>query len=239
MIVSSAEYLAALHQIQDKNRPHQLIYIPKDKPIYEVNLNERSVAAPDVLSVEYDHNSSSVFFIVDRFYENIDLSTMTCIIQYKNANPNIKNNGYIYAVPFYDITTFSQQDKMVFSWDIEGPATAYKGKVEFSIKFYRTSKNIVVNDKGETEEVIAYDYILNTTPAFSKVLEGMNIYEASNNYFLEAEIIETIYERISQAEATSKNIYWIVLEENNPIIKPPDYPPNTINKNDNIINNIT
>lgn len=237
MIVSSAEYLAALHQIQDKNRPHQLIYIPKDKPIYEVNLNERSVAAPDVLSVEYDHNSSSVFFIVDRFYENIDLSTMTCIIQYKNANPNTKNSGYIYAVPFYDITTFSQQDKMVFSWDIEGPATAYKGKVEFSIKFYRTSKNIIVNNENETEEVIAYDYILNTMPAFSKVLEGMNIYEASDNYFLEVEIIEAIYERIKQVETRNSDIYWINLYDKDIVIDN-IYPPNTINKNENIYNNI-
>jgi hypothetical protein len=40
------------------------------------------VATPEVLSVEYDHNSKSIFFSVDRFFDNVDLSEMSCVIQY-------------------------------------------------------------------------------------------------------------------------------------------------------------
>lgn len=239
MITPSTEYLEVLYQIQDKNQPNRIIHVPANKPIYEIDLNSRMVATPEVLSVEYDHNSKSIFFSVDRFFDNIDLSEMSCVIQYQNANPDKKKNGYIYGVPFYDLITFKDEGKILFQWDVEGPATAYKGVVTFSIKFYRISNHEIIDDEtGQNTAIKVYDYVLNTLPSKTKVLEGMNIYEASNNYFLEAEVIEVIYDRLRKAEATSKNVYWIVLDDSNPIIRPPDYPPNTIDKNDNIINNI-
>ena len=36
-----------------------------------------------------------IYVGVDRFYDNIDLSTMTCIIQYQNANPDTIKGGYL------------------------------------------------------------------------------------------------------------------------------------------------
>jgi hypothetical protein len=35
-------------------------------------------------------------------------------VQYQNANPNKAQGGYIYAVPYFDITTKAEENKMLF-----------------------------------------------------------------------------------------------------------------------------
>ncbi|MBR2506714.1 MAG: hypothetical protein IKB70_07340 [Bacilli bacterium] len=63
---------------------------------------------------------------------------MTCIISFTNANPNKKENGFIYAPPFLDIVT--NPGKIIIPWVIEGPATLYPGIITFAIQFYHLSK---------------------------------------------------------------------------------------------------
>jgi hypothetical protein len=36
-------------------------------------------------------------------------------------------------VPYYDLVTKAKENKMLFEWTIEGPATAFAGTVEFAI----------------------------------------------------------------------------------------------------------
>jgi hypothetical protein len=67
-----------------------------------VDLATRTIDTPKFLSVVKDHNSSTIYFRVKRFHHFIDLSKMTCIIQYTTLRDNKTN---IYAVPFYDIVT--------------------------------------------------------------------------------------------------------------------------------------
>ena len=157
MITASNDYLELLHRVQDPNRQDRIIQLPKDEPIYEIDLNTRSISAPKFLSVQYDHNSETIYFSVDRFYDNIDLSTMTCVIEYQNANPDKMKGGYFYLVPYFDITTQAKDNKMLFQWAIEGPATAYSGVVSFSIKFYRISSVIVDTVDGRSEKKYIYD----------------------------------------------------------------------------------
>jgi hypothetical protein len=63
-----------------------------------------------------DHSSEIIYFKIDRFYDYMDLSTTACLIEYVNAK---KETG-LYAVPFYDIMSFQNEDKMLIPWCING-----------------------------------------------------------------------------------------------------------------------
>lgn len=204
-----------------------------NEPIYAIDLNHRSIDAPQFLSVEYDHNAETIYFSVDRFFDNVDLSTMFCVVQYQNANPDKSKNGYIYPVPYFDITTKASENKMLFQWAIEGPATAYSGKVTFSIKFYKISSVTIDNIDGTSNNLKVYDYVLNTQPSTSEVLHGFDILATSENYYFEATEVEKIYQEIETIRR-SNDLYWIILTENDEIKTSVDYPDKTINKNDTI-----
>lgn len=201
MITTPTDYLSLLYLIQDTNRQTLAITLPKDEQIYNIDLNSRSIEAPKILSVEHDHNAETVYFKVDRYYDNIDLARddIFIVIQYENANPDTKKRGYVYAPPFIDIQTLSEENKILIPWVIEGPATAYSGTVSFAIKFYR------LNFKGE------YELNLNTLPSKSQVLHGMNVYETTEHYSYNLEEIDKIYAEIEKVSRTN-DIYWITME---------------------------
>lgn len=201
MITTPADYLSLLYLIQDQNRQTIALTLPKDEKIYNIDLNSRTVEAPEFLSVEFDHNAETVYFKVDRYFDNIDLARddIYIIVQYENANPNSKKRGYIYAPPFIDIETLKEENKILFPWAIEGPATAYSGTVKFAIKFYR------LNYQGE------YELNLNTLPSQSKVLHGMNAIKETENYIYDNETVEEIYARIEEV-SRANDLYWLIME---------------------------
>lgn len=212
MISTSQEYLKHLHIIQDENFPQLLATdIPVDEPKLFIDLNTRTVSAPEFLSVEKDHNAETLYFMVDRYFDNVDLSTMSCIVQYRNASVDNKKNGYIYAVPQYYLIAPEGEQKLIFPWVIEGPATAYSGTVTFSVKFYRISGEW---NENPDESTLAYDYVLNTQSAKSRVLTGMNVLETSQNYKYDPNVFEDVYQRIDelkQAYTDTNLLYWIKL----------------------------
>lgn len=196
MISTPQDYQSLLYLIQNPNRPSVIIPLPKDEPIYEVDLKTRIINGPDLLSVRYDHKAEWIYFKVDRYFDNVDLATMNCIIQYNNANPDKKKRGYVYAPPFIDIVTLKDENKIIIPWLIEGPATAYEGKVEFALKFYRMASNGVLL------------FNLNTLSTVSNVLKGMDIFEETENYVYDQDTIEEIYARIEEVSRQS-DLYWI------------------------------
>ena len=239
MITETQEYLNLLHRVQDPNRRTKSILLPENETPYIINLDTRKIDAPEFLSIERDHNAETVYFEVDRFFDNVDLSTMFCVIQYQNANPNTPQGGYIYPVPYFDIITKASEKKMLFQWAIEGPATAYAGKVTFSVKFYKVSTITIDYVDGSSEQKVVYDYVLNTLPKESKVLHGFDILATSENYYFDASEIETIYQRIEEVRRQS-DLYWIVLTDpSETASESSDYPTGTINKNNTITDLIT
>lgn len=207
MKTTSQEYLQYLQQIQDQNFPKLFPDdLPKDEPKLEIDLNTRKVSAPEFLSVSTDHNSETLYFIVDRYFDNVDLATMSCIVQYKNANPDPLKNGFLYAPDRYFLT---EDQKLIFPWVIEGAATAYSGTVEYSVQFYRITGDYNENPEQNTLE---YEYILNTLSAKSKVLQGMDVLEQTENYTYEAETVKSILadiQRLNNLLVKDYNLYWI------------------------------
>ena len=212
MITTSQEYLQNLYILQDENFPKLIASdIPSSEAKLIIDLNTRTVSAPEFLSVEKDHNSETLYFMVDRYYDNVDLATMSCIVQYQNASKDKSSNGYIYAVPQYFLIAPEGQQKLIFPWVIEGPATAYSGTVTFSVRFYRI--------RGEYHEdinqsTLEYEYLLNTLSAKSKVLEGMDVLETSENYTYNPNVFADLYQQIKEIRDvyTDENVlYWIKL----------------------------
>lgn len=202
MITTPEEYNAKLYEIQNNNLPTIALLLPGDEPIYNVNLDTRQVEAPEFLSVETDHFSETVYFKVDRYFDNMDLTNTTCLIQYENDG--VKNadgnpaGGFAYLVPFYDITHFKEENKILIPWAIGGPATKAAGNVTFAMRFYKYNAN------GS-----ALIYNLNTLPATSKVLYGMNVITNENeNFIIPDNTIEMIYQEINTIR-NQQDLTWI------------------------------
>lgn len=202
MITNPADYWGLLYRIQDKNNPAATagrippIPIPDDETILKIDLNARTIESPEFLSTEYDHDAETLFFECDRFYDNVDLATMCCVVQYVNAN----NDSRIYPVPFYDTITKSDENKLLIPWQISGEVTRKSGIVQYALRFYAIDVDNQI-----------FTYNLNTQPARSEVLHGM---ETKNEeiYDYEAEFKDDILYRLSRLEG-AYNLYWLEVKE--------------------------
>lgn len=205
MITTPEDYQKYLYQIQNQNLQKKAILLPTDEIIYEIDLNTRKIQAPEYLGVINDHFAEIAYFKVDRYFDNIDLAApnIVCIIQYINKNASLKNynEGYIHVVPYIDITTFADENKILFPWIIGGPATAAAGPIEFAIKFYSIDKNSS-----------SYLFELNTLPATSKILPGLDTISENEDLDIvspdDRDIITEIFNKIEMA-ANAHVVYWI------------------------------
>lgn len=158
MVTNPAEYAKLLWKIQDQNPPTTALLLPNTEKMIEVDLNTRIITPPEYLSVATDHRAETVFFVMDRFHDNVDLSEMNCIVEFVNAD---RKSG-IYVVPFIDKETLYLKDRIIVPWLIEGLATAKKGTISYSLKFFQVCE----------DNYSKFSYILNTQAAKSKILEG-------------------------------------------------------------------
>lgn len=196
MITFETEYQDKLWEIQNQHLTQKAVLVPHNEKILNIDLNTRTVEVPNYLSVQQDHESETIYFKFDRFYDSVDLTNMVCVIQYQNAN----GDEYFYPVPFYDITTCGNEPghKVLIPWCIQGPATQYAGTVEFSILFFRldTNANII--------------YMLNTLPAKGKILQGQNweFKETTKNQITFDDNFMLKVQKILDAE-NGLNLYWL------------------------------
>ena len=161
MITSIQEYNELLYAINDPNNTLSTTYyrIPYDEPIYKIDLDKRTVEAPEFLSVLDDNNAEVVWFAVDRFYDDVDLFGATCYIQYKNA----LNEQYV-AITIPQVIAESNHDVLYIPWPVGAAATRGTGKVTFSFKFFKLS---------EDQQRVYYS--INTKPAVSQILNGLHV----------------------------------------------------------------
>jgi hypothetical protein len=203
MVTTAQEYWTKLHLVLNENPPTYAL-LPSAENIYNIDVNSRTVDAPPFLAIEGDHKSETIYFIVDRYVDYIDLSTMCCMISYVNA----KNESRVYQVPFYDIYTYAAQGKILVPWCLDATVAATAGVVQFSIQFYRVGE--IINSDGLAEKVL--NYSLNTLPARSVVLEGMEVGEVDSSYLLTASQFQILSDAIQKIDALN-DIYWTVLTE--------------------------
>lgn len=154
-----------------KQRPKDAYPLPGyEDSGYQINLATRTIESPEFLSVEKDHDSEIKYFVIDRYLDHKDLSTVPCVVQYENA----LGEHFIYPVPFVDTYTLRDSLKMIIPWNISGSASKAPGEITYSFRFFEFEA--VEDDDGK---IIDYNdkliYNLSTLPATSKILYGLNI----------------------------------------------------------------
>ena len=190
------EYLAQLHQIQSQNPP-SIAILPSAETIYDIDVISRTVNSPKFLSVARDHKSETIYFRIDRFNDYMDLSNTICIVQYYDAS----GKSHIYPVPFFDIVTEHKNGKLLFPWCIDGAATQKAGIVEYSFRFYRVD---TIDGK------LVFTYSLNTIPAKSNVLYGMDVQDLAGGVITASEY-EYLWQEIQKINARD-GVYWDIYE---------------------------
>lgn len=204
-IIQSQDFLSNLYVIQSLNPPSYALFTGT-KTLYDVDLNAREITAPKFLSVFKDQESEVIYFRVDRFYDYMDLSTTTCVIQY--ITPDQKT--HIYAVPFYDIVTEKANNKMIIPWCIDGNVTKFKGVVKFSIRFFVVEQENISTEDNTVTTNYKLVYNLTTLTSQSKVLEGMEISELEIDPDVSANIVDYIFKLIN--DINREGVYWDILD---------------------------
>ena len=209
MIVSPQEYNSLVHRLMDPNQFTSMLRIPENEPIYEIDLNQRVIAAPEFLSVEEDHNSEIIWFKTDRFFDNIDLYDGTCWIQYKNAD----QEEYFYAAPLVVGLEEYGSEKILIPWAISKEVAKKTGVIQFSFQFFKLS-----------EDGLRFHYVLNTQVAKSKILAGLRVdpsaflddeNQTEEDALPEREWLADELHRLTEAyEKLSKDyeLYWIEVQ---------------------------
>lgn len=196
MITGSAEYKEYLATLANSyNPPNILIRIPASEPIYKIDLNTRVIEAPKMLGVEADHEAELIYFMVDRYFDQVDLAQCVCAVQFRNA----RFEEYMYIVPAYD--TLSCPGKLIFAWNIQSPVTKYGGNVEFSFKFFKIDKT-----SGELL------YELNTLVCKTKVLVGWATKNGANHKYQQWSVDEILTDKFDENGNVEKGI-WTKIQE--------------------------
>lgn len=190
MITTPEEYYKHLAYVQSVNAP-TIAVLPSSENVYEIDLRSRTIDSPEFISVTKDHQSETLYFKVNRFHDYMDLAETTCMIQYITPD----NKARIYIVPFYDITTYAHEDKMLFPWCIDGGATGAAGVLQYSVRFFKID--------GQEDR---FAYNLNTLGAKTKILLGMDVKKLNSEYDLAPDVIDYVASMIS--DYGKQRIYW-------------------------------
>ena len=161
--MSNLNELSFLFTIQNQQVPDLSEFFGDEKKLYEIDLNSRTIKSPDFLSIRKDHQATVIYFCLDRFYDYIDLSTTTGVIQYVLPGEETLRT---YPIPFYDIYTLSDYNKMIIPWTISNVITDKDGDIQYAVRFYKIT--------GDTLSDLKFSYNLNTLPATSKILYGLD-----------------------------------------------------------------
>ncbi|MDY4819957.1 MAG: SGNH/GDSL hydrolase family protein [Bacilli bacterium] len=162
MVTEPSEFRQRLLEIQNSV---DVVYtaLPSDEPRFIIDANSRTINIPiefQFLGVKNDHNAETVYFEIDRYFDDEDLSQHTCVVQFSNKNNS--NDGGIYPVTTMDTT--SVDGKIIFGWEIKSDATSIVGDIYFSVRFYSINT---------TDYIFTYNF--NTLTAKSSILDTHNV----------------------------------------------------------------
>lgn len=142
---------------------------PPREDIWDIDSNTRRVYIPPqfrwIVAVQGDHYSEILTFRIDRYFDGVDLSQKTCIVQFLNAG----GKAGTYQVQKMDTKT--EPGKIIFQWAVDNVATQFSGELRFIIRFYST------NGKG------LYDFTFNTVPRIVLVHEGLDVTDEAEKLY--------------------------------------------------------
>lgn len=169
------------------------------KPLIEIDLNKRVIILPPeydpeqggFLSLESDHLAEYLYFVVDRYYEDMDLFQTAIVVEYINAAD--KPESRVFPVMLKDITTMP--GKIIFAWHIGNEATKAAGTIKFAVRFYLVHP---------TEA--KFEYNLNIQSSQSEIKKGLGHIDWEEEYadIFDPSTLEIILSGIEMA----RHVYW-------------------------------
>lgn len=161
MITSPEEFRARLAEIQQNNRSAMVRMVnPSNEPRFIIDADTRVITVPTKLkqaAVYRDHNAETLYFEIDRYFDDVDLSDKTAIVQYINAN----GGEYIFPITDY----YFEGDKYIVAWKLSGFVAEAPGRVTFSLRFYEVD----VDNNNE------FLYSFNTETASFDVAKSLDL----------------------------------------------------------------
>ena len=167
MIITAEEYKQALLNIQQGTTVVHTT-LPATEPRFHVDLDTRTITIPDefkFLATKKETKAETIYFVCDRYFDDIDLSTKTCVVQWINTDGSTTNRG-LYPVTELDIDSID--GKIVFGWQIQSESTQIPGKIEFAISFYKIGED----ELGEN----VFKYNLTTLATSSLILDTLDVW---------------------------------------------------------------
>lgn len=167
MITTAEEYKQALLDIQQGTTVVHTT-LPATEPRFHVDLDTRTITIPDefkFLATKKETKAETIYFVCDRYFDDIDLSTKTCVVQWINTDGSTTNRG-LYPVTELDID--SVDGKIIFGWQIQSESTQIPGKIEFAITFYKIGED----ELGEN----VFKYNLTTLAISSLILDTLDVW---------------------------------------------------------------
>ena len=168
MITDPSEFRQKLQEIQNSANV-TFTHLPSNEPRFIIDANSREINIPfefSFLGVIGDHKAETIYFEIDRYFDDEDLSTHTCVIQFVNKNPKtLECNEGLYPVTTMDVNSID--GKIIFGWNIMNDVTQIAGDIYFSIRFY----SIDSNNK--------FTYNFNTLTANSIILDTLDVKHTS------------------------------------------------------------
>lgn len=167
MITTAEEYKQALLNIQQGTTVVHTT-LPATEPRFHVDLDTRTITIPDefkFLATKKETKAETIYFVCDRYFDDIDLSTKTCVVQWINTDGSTTNRG-LYPVTELDVD--SVDGKIIFGWQIQSESTQIPGKIEFAITFYKIGED----ELGEN----VFKYNLTTLATSSLILDTLDVW---------------------------------------------------------------
>lgn len=172
---------------------YKYVLLPLDEDPFHIDLNTRTITVPQSFSkcasVQSDQLAETIVFVVDRYFDFMDLSMTDIHVQW--TIPENKKDGveqYEGATRVEMIDLESEPGKIKFAWPLNSSITEYAGSVNFSVRFS-------LSDQTNADKLY---YSLNTTsatiiikPALQKDLDRAKV-ESPNELFQKA-IVNSIY----------------------------------------------
>lgn len=209
MKTEASEYISLLDEIQNQNIT-TFAAIPTTEARFEIDTNTRKIKIPadfSFLGVRNDHKAETIYFEVDRYFDNVDLSQHTCIIQFINKGSNNAIKSGTYVVNQMDIDSID--GKIIFGWELEKDCTKYSGDITFSVRFYTTEAGNLI-------------YSFNTLTATSRILDGLEVEEivdatpsvggstGSSGGSIDSTVVNNLNKKISSLENNMNEVFQSV-----------------------------
>ena len=133
-IILAEQYWRQLKNIQT-NQMREITRInTPPQGFFQIDLSDRTITPPaefrDFLAIAHDHRAETIYFEVDRYFDDVDLATTNIVIEYVNEDGDAR----LYPAVLQDWT--SNPGRIRFAWVPGNEATKTAGILKFVVRFF-------------------------------------------------------------------------------------------------------